>query len=255
MTPKEIRYYTDYSDDFVETSHQNIKLPNDYQWIKNGIGARLLSALTYSAALILGGLYCKTVLHVSFKNKSALKKVRGGCFLYTNHTQPFGDVIIPALALFPKRIYTLASPANLGLKVIGKALPYLGALPVPDSISGIKKMSAAVSVRALQGNCIVVYPEAHVWEYYNGIRPFSDSSFTFPVKEGLPVYCMTAVYTEQRFFKRPKLTAYIDGPFSPDPLLTKKEQAAALCSAVKEKMTERSALGNCEYIKYEKRKA
>lgn len=253
MTPKEIRYFTDYTDDFVETSDQAIKLPDDYQWIRTGLGAHILSALTYGAALIFGGLYCKTVLHVSFKNKKLLKNIKDGCFLYANHTQPFGDVIIPALALFPKRIYTLASPANLGLKVIGKALPYLGALPIPDSISGIKKLSAAVSARARQGNCIVVYPEAHVWEYCRDIRPFSDASFTYPVKEGLPVYCMTAVYTEQRLFNRPKLTAYIDGPFFPDTNLTKKEQAAALCLAVKEKMTERSALGNCEYIRYEKR--
>lgn len=237
----------------MQTANQTAPLPEDYVWIRKGIKAKILSFLTYTAALIGGGIYCKTVLHVSFKNKKVLKKANGGCFLYANHTQPFGDVIIPALALFPKRIYTLCSPSNLGLKGIGKALPFLGALPIPHSLSGLSSLSAAVKQRADEGSCIVIYPEAHVWEYFTGIRPFSQSSFLYPVKQDLPTFCMTAVYTEQSFFKRPKMTVYIDGPFYPDRELPRKDRIKALHQAVSTTMCKRSTLSNVEYIKYQKK--
>ncbi len=246
------RYYKSFDQDFVKTAEQEFKLSDDYVWVRRGAKAAFLSHLTYGAAVILGGLYCKAILHISIKNKTALKQAKCGCFIFGNHTQPFGDVIIPALAALPKRIYTICSPSNLGMQGIGKALPYLGALPVPDSITGLKKLSDAVVTRINSGNAVVVYPEAHVWEYYTGIRPFSEASFLYPVRTKKPSFCMTAVYTKHKFFKRPKMTVYIDGPFYPDESLNQREQAKQLHGIIHETMQKRSKESNFDYIEYKK---
>ena len=250
MKKNKIRYYSDYNEDYITTSNQDYTLPQDYKWIRSGPKAFLLSKLTYLAAYIAGGFYCRAVLHLRIKNKRILKQEKKGIFVYGNHTQPFGDVIIPALACHPKRIYTVCSPSNLGIKGMGKALPYLGALPTPDSINGIKKLNYAITQRIEQNSALVIYPEAHVWEYYTKIRPFDHTSFAFPVKTNSPSYSMTSVYTKSKIFKRPILTLYMDGPFFADPTLSRREQAKQLRDKIYETMCKRSTQSNIDYIKY-----
>ncbi len=252
--PKErIRFYHSLDEDFVTAKDQDYQVPEDYQWIRRGIGAKALSALIYGVAFLLSSVGCRLFLHVRFRDRRKLRQIKKtGAFLYANHTQPVGDVFMPALAAAPCRVYVLVSPANLTLPVIGKLLPYLGALPTASSISGLKKLTAAMEERLAQGKCIVIYPEAHVWEYYTGIRPFPDTSFRFPVKMGKPVYCMTTTYEKRRFGKKPRAVVYLDGPFFGDGEGSVKERTARLHGEVLACMWERSRQSNCAYIQYKK---
>ncbi len=86
-----------------------------------------------------------------------------------------------------------------------------------------------------------------------GIRPFSDSSFTFPAKLGKPVFALTITYKRRRFGKKPAAVIYTDGPFYPDPALPLRERARALHDAIYEAMTARSRESDCEYIVYRKK--
>lgn len=252
MKKREIRYYQSYTDDFVETKDQSHKIPEDYQWIRKDPLSRLLSGLIYTAAILFSSVYCRLCLHMRYRNARVLRQARKtGAFLFCNHTQPFGDVFMPALPSLPTRIYTVVSPANLGIPVIGKLLPYLGALPVPDTIQGMKRFQEALEYRLAQRRFITIYPEAHVWEYFTGIRPFPDTSFKYPVKFGKPSYSLTVTYQKRRFGGRPRATVYIDGPFYPDETLSPRARAAALRDTVFRQMTQRSGLSNDAYIRYE----
>lgn len=246
------RYYHSITDDFVESKDQDYRLPEDYKWVRRDIWSRFLSAVIYAAAMFLSSIYCRFFLHVRFKNKQVLRKTRdSGAFIFGNHTQPIGDVFNPALCSLPKRIYALASPANYGIPVIGKILPYLGALPISDTLHGMKELTAAMEYRLQQNKNIVIYPEAHVWEYYTDIRPFPATSFKFPVRYDKPVYTMTTTYQKRKFGRKPAITIYVDGPFYRDPMLPAKEQAARLRDEVYECMKNRSKNSNYKYICYE----
>ena len=248
-----VRYYKSFEDDFAFSKNQDIKLPKDYKWIKVDFFSRFLSAAVYTLAFLISSVYCRLFLHVSFENIKVLKETRKtGAFIYGNHTQPVGDVFDPALACFPNRIYTVVSPANLGIPVIGKILPYLGALPIPDSVGGMKNFTAAIEYRIKQKKCIVIYPEAHVWEYYTGIRPFDSTSFKFPAKFCAPVYSMTAVYKKRKGLKKPAIKICFDGPFYPDTSLSLRDRAENLKTQVYESMKNRAKQSDCVYIKYEK---
>lgn len=254
MAKQRIKYFESFDEDFFQDGKVH-KLKEDYKWIRKDFPSRFLSALIYANAVIFGNLYCRLFLHTKIEGAKKLRILKGkGFFLYGNHTQPVGDVFLPALACFPKRIYTVVNPANLDLPVIGKILPFLGALPIPDTLSKMKEFNIAAEQRINEGHPVIIYPEAHVWEYYCGIRPFSDTSFKFPVKCGCPAFCMTTTYQKRRFFKRPKTTLYIDGPFYPAGD-TKKEKAESLRNQIKETMEKRSENSNCEYIKYLKKSA
>lgn len=79
----------------------------------------------------------------------------------------------------------------------------MGALPIADTLHGIKELNRAMEHRLKDGNPIVIYPEAHVWEYYTGIRPFPVTSFKFAAKFGVPVFAMTVTYKNRVFLKDP----------------------------------------------------
>ncbi|MBQ8000095.1 MAG: 1-acyl-sn-glycerol-3-phosphate acyltransferase [Ruminococcus sp.] len=248
MRKERVRYYKDFTDDFEVAREQDLKLPEDYLYIRN----RFLSEFIYALAIIFGYPFCKLFLHTRYKNRKAFKAIKDeGGFIYGNHTQPVGDVFLPALACFPRRIYTVVSPANLSLPVIGKILPFLGALPLPDTLKGMKSFTQALEQRISENKIVTIYPEAHVWEYCTQVRPFSDASFKYPVKLNKPVYAMTVTYQKRRFGKKPRTTVYIDGPFYADKTLSPRQQAADLHQRVYNRMLSRSRHSSYDYIKYE----
>lgn len=249
MKKTEERIYASFDDDFETAADRSFRLPADYRLVRTDLGARLLSALTYGAALVFSFFYCRLVLHMRIKGKSRLRGVRGGCFIYGNHTQPLGDVFIPAHCAFPRRIYTVVSPANFSLPIIGKLLPYLGALPLCDSIHGYRALLQAMETRLRGGHPIVLYPEAHVWKYYTGIRPFPTAAFNYPARFECPAFAMTVTYQKARLFRRPRTTVWLDGPFYGEGN-TAREKAEALHAAVYHAMRARAQSSDCAYIRY-----
>lgn len=244
-------YYKLYTDDVVTNENQDYKLPDNYEWIKNSRTERMKSGAVYALAIVCGFLYCKFGLHVCVVGRKKLKENKSrGFFLYGNHTQMVADVFLPAIACLGKRIYTVVSPANFGLPVIGKILPSLGALPIPDRLSMMKTFRRAIGTRIEQKHVVVIFPEAHVWPYYTKIRPFPDTSFYYPVQQNAPVYALTTTYQKRLIGKKPKITLYIDGPFCPDGTLAAKEQRAKLCELVSAAMRQRSKNSSYEYISY-----
>ncbi len=254
MSAPRVRYYDRFTDDFVESRCQDCALPSDYQWIKRGVGARMLSGLTYFAAFLFSGVYCPLVLRMHVKNKRALRGVKGGFFLYANHTQPLGDVFMPGLAVLPRRVYTVVSTANYGIPVIGKLLPYLGALPVEHSMHGVRELRRAIEERTASGNAVAIFPEAHVWEYCTDIRPFPRDSFYFPARTELPSFTLTATYKKTRGRRRPRMDLYIDGPFYPEGAGV-RERAEDLHGKVYDALRARSAESDYSYIEYKPRDA
>ena len=103
------------------------------------------------------------------------------------------------------------------------------------------------------GHSVVIYPEAHVWNYYTGIRPFSTAAFAYPVENNTPCFTMTTVYRKPLICKRPRIKVYIDGPFYAEQGMNHREQRQRLCEIVRQAMQDRAALSDYEYIHYEQR--
>lgn len=250
---EEIRYFKSYTDDFVESKNQAYRLPEDYAWVHGNLFYRVISWCLYLLVALFSFLHCRLVLRARIENRSVLRHSRKtGCFLYGNHTQPVGDAFLPVWMLVPKRIYAVTSPANLGIPVLGPLLPLIGALPLPDSVSGLKRLREAICLRVAEGSCVVLYPEAHVWPWYTGIRPFLAASFGFPAECGAPSFCMTTTYQKRRFGKRPGITVFLDGPFYPDRSLSKAGQKEKLHKEIFSCMEQRSRNSTDSYIRYEK---
>ncbi|MBQ4324458.1 MAG: hypothetical protein IJC29_01560 [Clostridia bacterium] len=196
-------------------------------------------------------LWCKLKFRHKIKNKRVLRACRDrGLFLYGNHTLMSGDAYIPSLVTFPKRCYVVVNPQNLSVRGTRNLLKMCGAIPTPTTYRGLRSFSEALEKRTVQNHAVTVYPEAHIWPYYTGIRPFPETSFTYPVRMDEAVYCFTNTFHRRRLGKTPKVITYVDGPFYPDATLPRGERAKDLRDRVYATMCARAALSTYAPITY-----
>lgn len=235
ITPKSIDETYDYT-------------PAGHWWkIKHFIAYRLI-------AMPIAWGYCKLVLHSTTRNRAVLRKVKGqACFVYGNHTQETADAFLPNLALCPKRVYMIVHPNNVSMPVLGRITPYLGALPLPSNLKAMRNFKEAIAARIQEGSFIMIYPEAHIWPYYTGIRNFPATSMKYPVELDAPSLVLTNIYKKRRFGRKPRVITCLDGPFYPNRALSPRQQAQDLRDRIWQTMVTRSQESDCEYIRYAKK--
>ncbi|MFC6261748.1 lysophospholipid acyltransferase family protein [Levilactobacillus fujinensis] len=240
--------YRTLQDDVVTSHEQEYRLSLDFDWQVSGKlwQRRIVRLLAKTISVV----YCHWT--VTFKNAWRLKASgQQGYVLYGNHTQPTGDVLMPYYLGDYHWFNVLASPANLGIPVIGPLTCLGGALPTPQSLRQMRVFNSTVTEKLRAGEWVVIYPEEHVWPYYTGIRPFNFSAFHFPIAAHVPAYCLTTTYRKRWWCRRPKRIAYVDGPFEPDRSLSAKQQQHQLANQIQACMTKRTAMSNATYIDYE----
>ena len=262
--PKEERvfYYSSEEDDPIKTDEQErnekVTLPEGYEYIPKNPLVKLWSRIVFFGFWVLGQWYERCYWKLQIVGREKFKQAKGtGCVLYANHTNPFHDVFGPALAS-DRKIYTVISPVNLKLPKIGPLLPLIGGIPLGTNPEEKKAMHEAVDIRVgKQKKCLVIYPEAHVWPYYTGIRKFpaGDKSFVYATRNNVPVFTMTTTYhrSRKKGQERPRMVAYIDGPFYPDPEKSEAENRAELAKKAYESMVKWSKKSTYDYFIYKKK--
>ena len=248
-------YYTDErNDEFSTAVIEPKRIDENWKYIRRGFWSWIKRFISYWViAHPVGYFFCRFKFHWKVENKKVLKELKGkkqGFFMYGNHTQPTGDAVIPSLAVNPKSVYIVVHPNNVSMPYLGRVTPYMGGLPLPDNLKAARNFKEAIHTRYKEGNAVLVYPEAHIWPYYIGIRDFPAISFRYPVDLNAPVFAMTNTYQKRKHGRNPKIVTYLDGPFYPNTDLPPKERAQELRDRVYNKMVERSKLSNCEYVRY-----
>ena len=162
------------------------------------------------------------------------------------------DPLVPTLLNFPGEVSVIVHPDNVSMPYLGRITPYLGALPLPDNFKAARNFMHAVKEKAENNQCIMIYPEAHIWPYYTDIRDFIDTSFQYPILFEKPVYCFTNTYQRRHFGKRPRMVTYVDGPFLPKEGLPPKMQRKQLRDEVYRMMKKRAQKSNVQMIIYRK---
>lgn len=257
---RKVIYYSDLlNDDFAGNNIKTCHIPADFQYVHKSLIWRISSfILYYIIALPLIWIMAKVWLGVKFENRQVIKKLHGtGFFLYGNHTQVL-DAYIPALAAFPKRSYIIANAYAVSIPGIKNIVMMLGALPIPSEFAGFRRFMDAIAVHKNQNACIAIYPEAHIWPFYTGVRPFPDTSFRYPVITGAPVIAMITTYRKRKglfaFCKRPGMTVTFSEVIPVDYSLTQRQAQAELRQKAFEFMDSVARSKNqVTYIRYERK--
>lgn len=253
---REVIYYSDeLNDEFSVAQITPKKIDGSYAYCRDSAFGRFARFFWYRVVFTpIAFAYVKLAFRHKVVGAEVLKPFADkGYFIYGNHTQDIGDAFMPNVMNFPKRNYVIVHPNNVSMPFLGRLTPFLGALPLPDDMEAARNFSAAVDRRISEGHCVVIYPEAHIWPYYTGIRPFKDDSFYYPIKAGVPAFCFTNTYQKRKRGRKPRIVTYIDGPFYPDGTLPKRQQKKELRDRIYQCMTERARLSNVEVIKYIKK--
>ena len=256
-TRKVIYYSDELHDEFSTAVIEPIRIDGDYRYVRRSLFRRFTHFFWYRVvAFPIAFFYTKCKFHHRIENAKVLRPYRkGGYFLYGNHTQDIGDAFIPNMIDKRTDKYLIVHPNNVSIPVIGKVTPSLGALPLPDDRAAYRNFLSAIEYRIRQRRAVVIYPEAHIWPYYTGIRHFPETSFHYPVKLGVPVFCFTNTYQKRKRSQKPKIVTYVDGPFFPNPELPRHEQLTDLRDRVRKKMCERAERSDCVVIQYVKKEA
>lgn len=248
---KQIIYYSDERND--EFSKAQIKakfIGKDWKYIHKNIFWKLSHFFWYRiVAFPIAFLYLKCKFKHKIIGREKLKEVgKSGYFLFGNHTHELCDAVIPTFVAVPKQVFVIVHANNVSMPVLGIVTPRLGAMPLPDDLTATKNFTKAVEYRVNEGNCVAIYPEAHIWPFYTKIRNFPETSFRYPVKNNKPSYCFTNTYSKKK--KKIIITTYVDGPFYPNKELPRKEAELELRNRIYDAMNERSKLSDYEHIIY-----
>ncbi len=258
MDKRKVIYYSDeLNEEFSLAQITPRRIDADYVYLHDSPFKRFTHFFWYRiVATPIAFLYVKCkFLHKVVGRKAFRACKKKGYFLYGNHTQDIGDAFMPNMMNFPKTDYIIVHPNNVSMPVLGRITPSLGALPIPDEREAFRNFNGAVDAHIERRHAVVIYPEAHIWPYYTGIRPFPDTSFAYPVRLNAPVYCFTNTYQKRKLSKKPRIVTYIDGPFYPDPDKPLRMRRKDLRDRVYETMCMRAKKSDHIQIQYIKKES
>lgn len=249
-----IYYMDELNDDFSGIHRKTIPINEKYKY-ERSILWQICSFLLYNFIMKpIAYIYMKIRFSFKIENRKVLKKHKKcGYFLYANHTNVPADGFMPSLICFPKRVHVLVSSENLSLMGTRNFMAMIGAVPIPNTLHGMKGFRSYIHKLISKGSVVMIYPEAHIWPYYTKIRPFGSVSFTYPVIEKVPVYTFTVTYHKGRIHT--KIIAYVDGSFYSNSSLKTKDSIEDLRNQAYNVMKKRSELGTYEKIKYIKKES
>ncbi len=255
--PQIVYYQDETNEDFSGIVRPPFEIGASYPYRRKNPFWKLASFFVYRICMTpFAFLYSKIKFGYRIVNRKALREAgKSGCFLYGNHTLLAGDAFLPSLVSFPRKTSVVVNADNLAVPLTRGWIQMSGAIPVPTLQSGMRRFLDALEKEMLLGHNVQIYPEAHVWPYYTGIRRFSSGSFRYPIRFDVPVYCTTTTFQKKRFGKTPRVTVYVDGPFYADPSLPDRKKAEQLCDRVYQTMCERAKNSTYTPIRYVKREA
>lgn len=227
--PKIVYYTDELNDDFAGTKINTKVVDSKFKYIHKGpVWTFFANVVYYLLVVPMAWLYLK-ILRVKYVNAKTLKtfkrkKIR--YFMYGNHTSFCVDAFSPNILSLPTRNKIIVGADTVSIKGIKTLVQMLGAVPTPSSMNGMRDFSKAIDYYHSRYN-ISIYPEAHIWPFYNGVRNFVDSSFLYPVKHNSPVIALFTAYSKPKglfsCFRKANITVYVSDPIYPNLELGKKE--------------------------------
>lgn len=258
MEKKTVYFQDELNDDFAGNKIVTKKIPNDYKYVRKSLLFKINSfLLRYLLAVPILWLVDTLFFGVKIENKRIFKYFKKqGYYVYCNHVLPYDPVILPVKATPRKGMVIVASHDLFSINwFVSWLVRHFLAIPIPNADKQMNdNYRECLSYHVKKGRRVLIYPEAHIWPYYNDIRKFKSSSFRYPIDDHTPIFTATTVFKKRKGKRKPKPIIYIDGPFYPDENLNYREQVDDLANKAYEAMCYRAHNDdNYAYIDYKKK--
>ena len=253
-----IIYYKDeLNDDFGEVGLSRPPVPKGYKYKRtNPFNNFLSNILYYGLGVPVIGLFC--FCHgIRVKNRHVLKRLKKtGAFIYSNHVSISDVFKFQSFVCPPKRVNIIGYSDSLSMPIVRNLCRAFGYLPLPlknDKDNFLALNEAAGWYVKKKHQYVLIFPEAHIWPYYTGIRNFPHASFYYPAKSNSPVLPTVTIWKKRKFRKKPRQVVIIGRPIYPDPTLDANENMMILHQQCLEQMKKIASNNKQqEYVTYKK---
>lgn len=234
---KKVVYYQDEkNDDFFNMNKEDLKqvdVDRNYNYLPKSFVFKFLSFIFYYIiALPLLTVANLVLFRTRTKGRKNIKNLKNqGFFVYANHTNYKDAWVTPISVARFRKNYVIAEKTAVRIRFVGQLVKAGGGLPVADTPTGLKNLSKAIETIINKKQIVTIFPEAHIWPYYTGVRPFPSTSFRFAAKTGAPAVPVAIAYKQKWFLgdiRKPRQVVYIGKPVFPKPELSVKENAEYL---------------------------
>ena len=240
----------------VEDSSQGRwQFDETYPYIDNSFGYKFNRRVNAFVLSVLVALYHRICLGLRIEGRSILRKYRkelkGGAITVSNHVWR-EDAVMVFHAV--RKYYHMHMPVyakHLNNPGFYWMLRYMGGVPVPESLAGMRGFNNAFDSFHAKGDWIHVFPEAVRWDCYSFIRPFHKGTFSMAYKYDCPVVPCVITYRERKGFFRltgkkqiPLFTIHILEPVFANKNLPRKAAVEDMCVRAHSEMVEAAGIIN-----------
>ena len=210
----------------------NKDFDKEYNYYKTGLFYKTARFFAYVVAYTLGHFVCKFKHGIRYEGRKNLKKyktqLKDGCITVCNHVFHL-DYLCLIIGIRPNFQYYPAWNSKL-LDKDRHLVNLTGGIPVPDTLSGLKKFFQAFESHIDNKAWIHFFPEAAMWPFYQKIRPFKKGAFILADKKDIPILPMAFKFRNPSklasFFgaKEPFVTLCIGEPIHVDKSIENKSK-------------------------------
>lgn len=206
-------FYDEQNDDFFSGKNYDGIIDHKYKYISTHILKQAFDfVLYYFVAFPILWAFLR-ICGVQIKDKKNIKALKSqGFFVFGNHTNPIDAFVVQVAITFPKRTYIVCQSNTQKIPFLKHLTKSLGALPIGQTFLAQKNFDKATKHVLAKKSAIVVFPEAHIWPHYTGVRPLNFSSFKLASKNKMPIVPIAVTYRKSRFSPRPKTTIFVGTP-------------------------------------------
>ncbi|MDR0426367.1 MAG: 1-acyl-sn-glycerol-3-phosphate acyltransferase [Clostridiales bacterium] len=252
-------YHDERNDDFVNLDEKLRKPVETHRYEYKGPLMRFLSWCLYYLVAVPGiKLMGKIGYGVKFKGRQHKKGIKGGFMVYSNHVHFLEFLFTFVSFIFPRRAYIVCNPDPFNMFCVRHLAKMLGGLPLPGkNLSSQRAFVDVIDKKLKRGGAVMMMPEAHIWPYYTGVRPFSHRSFVYAVKSRVPIIpAVTTFRAPKGPFKRwlkPRITIIYGAPVYPKDNVSVDENARYMRDEVYAAMQKSlESAENCAFYQYVK---
>ncbi|MEG1394335.1 MAG: lysophospholipid acyltransferase family protein [Clostridia bacterium] len=175
----------------------------DYVYLRTSLRERFLSGFARGILYIFSPIVDFFAYKFRIKGKENLRALKGTSFFSISNHVSYLDSLMLRDCLRGRRVYFTVAPFNNKRGYKGAFLRAGGAIPLSDSLSGMKNFNSAIHTLAEgENNVIQFYAEQTMWIYFEKPRPFKKGAFRFAAKEMKPILPMFITFSPAKGWRK-----------------------------------------------------
>ena len=185
----------------LEIKHETrkVKFDDSYDYKPRNIFFRMWAAFFRFLAILVFNPYMVLSRDMRSYGNENRNKLKGKGFVMTcNHVSVFDDLSIGTNLFCWRKIYYTTLSRNIKRPMIGFFLRSLGGIPIPNTISGMKKFNEDISEILKENKPVIFNPEGSLWPNYREVRPFKRGAFVTAVKNDVPVLPIVVLFKRKK---------------------------------------------------------